>query len=255
MIELKTEAEIETMREAGRVVATALHAAREHARAGTELRELDEVVRSVIDEAGAKPSFLHYRPRWAPTPFPGVLCCSVNDVVVHGIPDSTRLTTGDLVSIDCGASLDGWHGDAAVTFGVGPLADDDARMLRIADHALQDGIAAAVPGNRTGDISRAVGVVVRSAGFGVPAQLGGHGIGRDLHQAPFVPNDGRPATGTPLRSGMVLAIEPMLLGGGDDDVRGSDDGWALRTGDGSRAAHVEHTVAITDSGPRVLTVR
>lgn len=254
MIELKTATEVERMREAGRVVAAALDAVRSHAQVGVTLAELDEVARVVIEQAGAKPAFLHYWPKWAPSPFPAVVCASVNDVVVHGIPGSYRLVKGDLVSVDCGASVDGWHGDAAVTFPVGSIVPQDRVLLEATQNALQDGIAAAIPGNRIGDVSRAIGVVGRSGGYGIPDGLGGHGIGRRMHEAPFVPNDGRAGQGTPLRPGMVLAIEPMLLAGGRDSVDCAEDGWSLHTGNGTRAAHMEHTVAVTEDGPRVLTV-
>ncbi|GAA2793803.1 type I methionyl aminopeptidase [Saccharopolyspora taberi] len=252
MIELKTAAELDAIRQAGRVVAAALAATREHAAVGTSLRELDDLARTVIGEAGAEPLFLGYRPNWAPTPFPGVVCASVNDAVVHGIPGPGRLADGDLVSIDCGARVDGWCADAAITFTVGTARPGDLDLIRTTQQALDDGIAAARPGGRLGDISHAIGLVGRSAGYGMPASLGGHGIGREMHEAPFVPNEGRAGRGTPLRPGMVLALEPMLLAGGDA-VADADDGWTVRTADGGRAAHVEHTVAITGNGPVVLT--
>ncbi|MEV0049417.1 type I methionyl aminopeptidase [Saccharopolyspora shandongensis] len=254
MIELKTTAEIDALREAGRIVARALHAVREHATIGTTLRELDELAHTTITDAGAQPVFLGYRPTWAPTPFPGTICASVNDAIVHGIPNGQRLADGDLVSIDCGARLQGWVGDAAITFSVGTARPEDTLLHETTAQALADGIAAAQPGARIGDISRAIGVVGRSAGYGIPDPLGGHGVGRDMHEAPFVPNDGPAGRGTPLRPGLVLAIEPMFLAGGRDDIRTADDGWTVLTGDGSRAAHVEHTIAITDDGPRVLTL-
>ncbi|MGP4018896.1 type I methionyl aminopeptidase [Saccharopolyspora sp. 5N708] len=253
MIELKTPTEIDVLREAGRVVAQTLHAVRAHAGVGTPLRELDELAHAVITDAGAQPVFLGYRPNWAPTPFPGVICASVNDAIVHGIPDDQRLADGDLVSIDCGARVQGWVGDAAITFSVGTAHPTDVELTETTAQALAEGIAAAQPGGRIGDIARAIGVLGRTAGYGIPGPLGGHGVGRDMHEAPFVPNDGRPGRGAPLRPGLVLAIEPMFLAGGHDDIRTDEDGWTVRTGDGSRAAHVEHTIAITDDGPRVLT--
>ncbi|MCI2416556.1 type I methionyl aminopeptidase [Saccharopolyspora sp. K220] len=253
MIELKTATEIDVLREAGRIVANALHAVRAHATVGTSLRELDELARTVITDAGAQPVFLGYRPNWAPTPFPGVICASVNDAIVHGIPNRQRLADGDLVSIDCGARVQGWVGDAAITFSVGTARPADVLLTETTAQALADGIAAAQPGGRIGDISRAIGLVGRSAGYGIPGPLGGHGVGRDMHEAPFVPNDGSPGRGAPLRPGLVLAIEPMFLAGGHDDIRTAEDGWTVCTGDGSRAAHVEHTIAITEDGPRVLT--
>jgi methionyl aminopeptidase len=254
MIELKTAGEVAAMREAGRVVAVTLQAVRAAATTGTSLLELDEIARSAIIGAGAKPSFLDYLPPFAPTPFPGVICTSVNDVIVHGIPSDYRLTNGDLVSIDCGAHVDGWHGDSAISFVVGEASPDDVRLIATAETALQAGIAAATAGNRIGDIAAAVGAVGRRAGYGVPSDFGGHGIGRAMHEPPGVPNTGRPGRGLPLRLGLVVAIEPMLLAGGHDSYWTDADGWALRTTDGSRAAHAEHTVAITADGPQVLTV-
>jgi len=177
----------------------------------------------------------------------------VNDVVVHGIPDGYRLADGDLVSIDCGAHLDGWHGDSAISFSVGTARADDQALIEAARRALQAGIDAAQPGQRLGDVSHAVGAIGRAAGYGIPDGFGGHGVGRAMHEAPHVPNDGRPGRGPRLRPGLVIAIEPMFMAGGRDAFRLAADGWAMHTIDGSRAAHVEHTVAVTADGPRVLT--
>ncbi|MEU6310837.1 type I methionyl aminopeptidase [Streptomyces sp. NPDC047014] len=253
MVKLKTDQEIDEMRAAGRVVARTLAAVREAAHVGVSLRELDGVARAVLREAGAGSPFLGYRPSFAPVPFPAVVCASVNDAIVHGIPDDYRLRDGDLVSIDCGATLRGWAGDAAVSFTVGRPRPADLRLIATAEAALAAGIAAAVPGNRIGDIAHAVGTVCRAAGYGVPDGFGGHGIGRSMHEDPGVPNEGPPGRGMKLRPGMVLAIEPMLTAGGGDDYSCDADGWTLRTTDGSRAAHAEHTVAITAAGPRILT--
>ncbi|MEV8532590.1 type I methionyl aminopeptidase [Streptomyces sp. NPDC051211] len=255
MVELKTEHEIEEMRAAGRVVADALAAVREAARPGVSLLDLDAVARRVLREAGADSPFLGYRPQFAPVPFPGVICASVNDAIVHGIPDGRRLRDGDLVSIDCGAKLGGWAGDAAVSFTVGRPRPADLRLIETAEAALAAGIEQARPGRRIGDIAHAVGRVCRAAGYGVPDGFGGHGIGRSMHEDPGVPNEGRPGRGMTLRPGMVLAIEPMLIAGGGDDYLTDGDGWTLRTTDGSRAAHAEHTVAVTADGPRILTAR
>ncbi|MCX4528868.1 MULTISPECIES: type I methionyl aminopeptidase [unclassified Streptomyces] len=253
MVELKTDQNIDDMRAAGRVVAQALAATREAARVGVTLLDLDEVAREVLREAGATSPFLGYRPHFAPVPFPAVICASVNDAIVHGIPGDHRLRDGDLVSIDFGARLNGWAGDAAVSFTVGRARPADLRLIGTAEAALAAGIAAAVPGNRIGDIAHAVGGVCRAAGYGIPDGFGGHGIGRAMHEDPGVPNEGRPGRGMKLRPGMVLAIEPMVIAGGTDDYRCDADGWTLRTVDGSRAAHAEHTVAITADGPRILT--
>jgi methionine aminopeptidase, type I len=252
-VELKTDTELEAMRAAGRVVAKALQAVRTHAAVGVPLRELDAVAAEVIRESGAKPAFLNYKPGFAPTPFPAVICASVNDVVVHGIPNRYRLRDGDLVSIDCGARLDGWTGDAAISFIVGTPRPEDVRLVETTERALEAGIAAAVVGGRLGDIGHAIASVGRPAGYGIVTDFGGHGIGRRMHEDPSVPNESRPGRGLTLRHGLVLAIEPMFMAGGRDRYRTARDGWALHTIDGSRAAHVEHTVAITEDGPRVLT--
>ncbi len=253
MIELKTPTEIAAMQEAGRVVAATLATVQQHATVGTSLRNLDEIARAVITDGGAKPSFLHYHPHFAPTPFPAVICTSVNDVIVHGIPSDYRLADGDLLSVDCGAYIDGWHGDSAISFTVGRARPADVRLIESTREALEAGIAAAQPGNRIGDIAAAVGGSARRAGYGIPPDFGGHGVGRAMHEAPSVPNDGRQGRGLPLQPGLVLAIEPMFLAGGKDGYTVDSDGWSLRTVDGSRAAHAEHTVAVTDDGPQVLT--
>lgn len=253
MVQLKTDTSIEAMRATGRVVAQMLTAAREAAAIGVSLRELDEVARGVLREAGAGSPFLGYRPHFAPVPFPAVICASVNDAIVHGVPTDYRLRDGDLVSIDAGATLDGWAGDSAISFTVGRARPADTRLIDTAYAALDAGIAAATVGNRIGDIAHAIGTVCRTAGYGIPEGFGGHGVGREMHEDPGVPNEGRPGRGMPLRHGMVLAIEPMLIAGGVDTYRADRDGWTLRSTDGSRAAHAEHTVAITDDGPRILT--
>ncbi|WP_345429868.1 type I methionyl aminopeptidase [Actinoallomurus vinaceus] len=254
MVEIKTDAAMDAMREAGRVVARALAAVQEAAGVGVSLRELDEAARAVLAEAGAGSPFLGYRPSFAPVPFPAVICTSVNDAVSHGIPTGYRLRDGDLVSIDCGAQLDGWAGDAAITFTVGTPRPPDLDLIDATQQALDAGIAAAQVGGRLGDISHAIDTVARKAGCGMPADFGGHGIGRRMHEDPHVPNRGRPGRGFPLRHGLVLAIEPMLMAGGRNTYRTGTDGWTLRTTDGSRAAHIEHTVAITEQGPRILTL-
>jgi methionyl aminopeptidase len=253
MVEIKTDASLESMRAAGQVVAQALTAVREAAAVGVRLSALDGTARAVLREAGAGSPFLGYRPDWAPVPFPAVICASVNDAIVHGIPGSYRLGDGDLVSIDCGAVLGGWVGDAAVSFTVGRARPEDTRLIETAEEALAAGIAAAVVGNRVGDIGHAVGRVCRAAGYGIPGGFGGHGVGHTMHEDPGVPNEGRPGRGMILRHGMVLAIEPMLIASGTDRHYTGPDGWTVRTLDASRASHAEHTVAITDEGPRILT--
>lgn len=253
MIELKTPAELDVMRESGRVVARTLAAVREHSAVGVSLRELDDLAADVIASAGAKPSFLHYHPSWAPSPYPGSICTSVNDAVVHGLPNGYRLRDGDLVSIDCGAYIDGLHGDAAVSFVIGEADPADLALIECTERALYAGIDAARPGNKLGDIGHAIGTIGRAAGYGLMEDHGGHGIGRAMHEDPHVANEGRPGRGLRLKPGLVLALEPMFIAGGDDRYRRDDDGWTLRSLDGTRAAHAEHTVAITEDGPVILT--
>lgn len=253
MVELKTPAQLETMREAGRVVAATLATVRSHAAVGVSLLELDAVAAATISDAGAKPSFLNYHPRFAPTPYPAVICASVNDAVVHGIPTGYRLNDGDLVSIDCGAVVDGWHGDAAISFTVGTPRPADLTLIEATNRSLHAGIAACRAGGKLGDVSHAVGAVGRAAGYGLLADHGGHGVGRAMHEMPHVPNEGRPGRGLRLRPGLVIAIEPMFLAGGRDGYRVGGDGWTLYTDDGTRAAHAEHTIAITHDGPLILT--
>ncbi|MCX5386512.1 type I methionyl aminopeptidase [Streptomyces sp. NBC_00083] len=253
MVKIKSDRQMDAMREAGRVVAQALAAAKEAAAVGVGLGELDSVARQVLEKAGATSPFLGYRPEFAPVPFPATACISVNDAIVHGIPDDYRLRDGDLVSVDYGALLDGWAGDSAISFIVGRPRPEDVRLVETAFEALDAGIAAAVVGNRIGDIAHAIGRVCRGAGYGIPDGFGGHGIGRDMHEDPGVPNEGRAGRGMVLRHGMVLAIEPMVIADGSDAYYPAPDGWTLRTVSGARAAHAEHTVAVTDAGPRILT--
>lgn len=253
MVELKTSGEIDAMAAAGAVVARVLAATRGAAEEGVRLEELDQLAREVLREAGASSPFLGYQPSFAETPYPGVVCLSVNDAVLHGLPTRYQLRDGDLLSIDCGATLEGWTGDAAISFCVGCTSVTDARLLERTEAALQAGIAAAQPGARLGDISAAIGSVAREAGYGLHTDFGGHGIGRTMHESPHIPNDGRPGRGMRLQAGLTIAIEPWFLAGGLDAYRIDDDGWTLRSTDRTNGAHFEHTIAITDEGPRILT--
>ncbi len=254
MVEIKSPAEIALMREAGRVVARALAAARDLAEPGRTTADLDRAAAEAISEAGAEPLFLGYHPAWAPMPFPGVTCISVNDEIVHGIPGERVLADGDLVSVDCGARLRGWSGDSAISFVVGAADPSDLALIADTEAALARGIEAARPGNRVGDIGHAIAGKARAAGYGLTADHCGHGIGRAMHESPDVPNDGRPGRGFKLRPGLVIAIEPQLVGGGSDSYAHGEDGWTVLSDDGTRAAHCEHTVAVTEDGPVVLTL-
>jgi len=246
--------ELDAMAAAGAVVASALRAVQQSAVAGVSTKDLDDVAETVIREAGGIPSFLGYHG------YPASICSSLNDRVVHGIPSTDEvLVHGDLVSIDCGAILDGWHGDAAVTFGVGALIPADEALSEATRLSMEAGIAAMVPGNRLTDVSHAIAKATRAAElahdrrYGIVEGYGGHGIGRQMHMDPFLPNEGEPGRGPLLVAGSVLAIEPMLTLG-TTLTRILDDEWTVVTTDGSRAAHWEHTVAATDEGPRILTV-
>jgi methionyl aminopeptidase len=241
------------MAPAGAVVARILAAVRAHAAVGVSLVELDAVARDVLRDNGAYSPFLNYRPRSAPIPFPAAICTSVNDAVLHGIPSSYRLRDGDLLSVDCGAVIDGWVGDAAVTFPVGEPRPADVALVAATEEALAAGIAAAVVGGRLGDISASIGAVCRRNGFGLNTDFGGHGVGTEMHEAPSVPNEGRAGRGLKLQPGLVVAIEPWFMAGGSDEYRVDSDGWTIRSADGSRTSHSEHTVAITEEGPRLLT--
>ena len=211
MVEIKTPGEVDAIRAAGRVVAQALAATRKYAAARVRLSELDEVARSVLASAGATSPFLGYLPRFAPTPYPAVICASVNDAALHGIPGRRRLAEGDLISIDCGATLDGWTADAAISFTIGEPRPDDTRLIETTTAALQAGIRAAVAGARLGDISAAIGLVGRAGGYGISTDFGGHGVGRAMHEPPSVPNEGRAGYGLTLAPGLVAGQAPRLV--------------------------------------------
>lgn len=253
-MELRSPAEIEQMRPAGRFVAEVLTALQEAADVGVDLLDLDALAHRMIRERGAESCYIDYHPSFGASPFGRVLCTSVNDGVLHGLPHRYQLRDGDLVSLDFAASVDGWVADSAVSMVVGTPREEDLRLIETAERALAAGIAAAVVGNRIGDISHAIGEVAREAGLPINLQFGGHGVGRTMHGEPHISNDGRPGRGIPLRPGLVIAIEPWFLHT-TDEIYTDDDGWTLRSADGSRGAHAEHTVAITEAGPLVLTAR
>ncbi len=249
MIQIKTPHELELMRAAGLVVASAIAAVRSAVRPGVTTGELDAIAEDTIRSAGAVPSFLGYHG------FTGSICASINDEIVHGIPNGTRaLAEGDNISIDCGAILDGWHGDSAVTLTVGPPSAEDAALMAVTERSMWAGLAQAVAGNRLTDISHAVEQVIAAEAhpYGIVDHYGGHGIGTEMHQDPHVLNYGRPGRGPRLVPGLALAIEPMVTVG-DPATEELEDGWTVVTKDRSRAAHFEHTVAVTPEGPWVLT--
>ena len=247
MITRKSPEQIEAMRRAGRLVGHTLSRLVETVRPGVTLTELDTLAERVIRDGGGIPSFLGYHG------FPATLCLSPNSWVVHGIPNGYVLQEGDILSIDCGAIVEGWHGDAAVTVPVGQVDDAARRLIETTERAMWAGIAQVRAGNRLSDIGHAVEKVAAAPGYGVVREYVGHGIGTRMHEEPQVPNYGRPGRGLRLQVGLALAIEPMVNEGGPE-TRVLDDGWTVVTRDGSRSAHFEHTVAITPTGPEVLTL-
>jgi methionyl aminopeptidase len=244
---LKTPEQIAVMRRAGRVVAEMLDACQAAAKPGVTTGDLDKVAREVLAKRGAKSNFLNYHG------YPAVICTSPNNVIVHGIPGSYRLREGDLISIDCGAIVEGWHGDAARTIGVGEISEEARKLVRVTEESLWAGIGHVRKGARLSDIGHAVQTVAEGAGFSVVREYVGHGIGRAMHEEPQVPNYGVPGKGIKLKVGHVLAVEPMVnLGSAETSL--NDDGWTVVTADGMLSAHFEHSIAVTEDGPEVLTV-
>ena len=244
----KSADDLAKMRRAGRVVAEMHARIRDAVRPGVTTADLDRVGRSVIEAAGARSNFLGYHG------FPAVICTSPNDVIVHGIPsESVVLDEGDIISIDCGAIVQGWHGDAAFTMGVGQISAEAEKLLRVGEESLWAGIRAMVDGGRLSDIGHAVQTVAEGAGFSVVREYVGHGIGTAMHERPDVPNYGDPGRGPKLRPGITLAVEPMVNVGSPGTVL-LDDGWTVVTADGSLSAHFEHTICVTEDGPEVFTV-
>ncbi len=246
MIALKSASELASMRAAGRIVGTLLARLRAAAAPGVTTAALDALARDTIAELGGQPAFKGYRG------FPAHICTSVNDEVVHGIPGARVLKPGDLVGLDVGARVDGYYADAAITVPVGPVSDEARRLMAVTEQALAAGVAQAVPGRRLSDISHAVQTIAERAGFSIVREFVGHGIGTQLHEAPQIPNYGPPGTGPVLKAGMVLAIEPMV-NAGRPEVEVLADGWTAVTKDHRLSAHFEHTVAVTEPGPEILT--
>ncbi|MDR0483156.1 MAG: type I methionyl aminopeptidase [Cellulomonadaceae bacterium] len=259
MIERRSPREIEQMRPAGRFVADVLLACREAAKPGVNLLEIDELAHSMIRKAGAVSCYIDYHPSFGAMPFGKVICTSVNDAVLHGLPFDYTLKKGDLLSLDFAAQLNGWVSDSALSIVVGKNPDaaqqtEDEKLIKVTEEALAAAIEVAKPGGRVGDISYTIGQIARSYGLTINMDFGGHGVGRTMHGDPHVANDGKKRRGVPLKPGLVIAIEPWFLHT-TDEIFTDDDGWTLRSIDGSRGAHSEHTIAITAGEPIVLTAR
>ena len=257
MIELKTPSEIEAMKPAGRFVAGILTDLKAMTKVGTNMLEIDDFVRRRIESRkGAESCYVDYAPDFGTGPFAHYICTSVNDAVLHGVPYDYALKDGDLLSLDLAISVDGWVADSAISFVVGEKKDpEDLRLIRCTEEALAAAIDAAQSGNRLGDVSCAVGDVARSYGYPINLEFGGHGVGHIMHGDPHVPNDGKANHGYKLRPGLVIAIEPWFLKTTNEIYQDPKDGWTLKSSDGSRGAHSEHTIAITDNGPIILTAR
>src|SRR6478735_3217456 len=254
MIELRTPTEIEQMRPAGRFVAEVLDALMDAADVGVNLLDLDQLAHRMIKDRGAESCYIDYHPSFGASPFGKVLCTSVNDAVLHGLPYDYVLADGDLLSVDFAASVNGWVADSALSVVVGTRREQDLKLIETTEVALAAGIDAAQPGNKVGDISFAIARVATQAGYKINTDFGGHGVGRTMHGDPHVPNNGRRGRGLPLRPGLVIAIEPWFLQS-TDKIYTDADGWTLRSRDGSRGAHSEHTIAVTPDGPLILTAR
>jgi len=252
VIELRTSAELAAMRPAGAFVAAVVRATAEAAAVGVNLLELDELAHDMIRSAGAESCYIDYPPSFGAMPFGKVICTSVNDAALHGLPHDYALADGDLLTLDFAAAVDGWVADAAASVIVGTPRPEDQRLVAITEEALAAGIRAAQPGGRLGDVSHAIGEVAKRHRLKINLDFGGHGVGREMHGDPHVPNDGRPGRGYPIKPGLVFAVEPWFCQT-TDRIYTDPDGWTLRSRDGSRAAHVEHTIAVTDEGPVILT--
>ncbi|WP_280179955.1 type I methionyl aminopeptidase [Nocardia cyriacigeorgica] len=253
MVELKSPEEIERMAVTGRFVAETLAELRERAAVGVNLLELEAVVRERIRRRGAQSCYWDYAPSFGRGPFRNTVCLSVNDAVLHGLPFDYTLRDGDVLTMDLAVSIDGWVADAATTVVVGTAAEEDLRLVRATEEALEAAIQVAQPGNRIGDVSAAISAVAAAYGYPVNTEFGGHGLGRTMHEDPHVSNVGRAVRGFPLRPGLTIAIEPWFARTTDRIVT-DPDGWTIRSADGSRTAHSEHTIAVTEDGPRILTV-
>jgi methionyl aminopeptidase len=249
-IVIKSPQEIATLREAGRITARALDTVRQLIRPGITTAELDAAAEAVIRKHGASPTFKGYP---GPYPYPASICVSINEQLVHGIPGKRRLQAGEIVSIDCGSTFEGFVGDAAITVGVGEISPEAQRLIKVTEQALYEGIRNMRAGNRVGDVSAAIQKFVESSGFHVTREYTGHGVGRQMHEGPQVPNYGIPGRGQVLRPGMTIALEPMVLVG-TSQTRVLPDQWTVVSADGSLTAHYEHSVAVTENEPLILTL-
>lgn len=253
MIKIKSSEDIKLMKIAGRVTAEVLDIMREAVRPGITTGELDRLAEEHIRKNNGIPAFKNYRPMLSMTPFPGTICASVNDEIIHGIPDFNRvLEEGDIISVDVGACVNGWFGDAACTYPVGNISDKRKKLLEVTETSLNRAIAAALKGNTLGDIGNAVESYVKPLGYGIVRDYTGHGIGRKMHEAPQIPNYGKAGQGMTLKAGMTIAVEPMIMSG-REDVKVASNGWTVSTKDGSDAAHFERSIVILDDGAEILT--
>lgn len=247
---IKNAQELSLLREAGRVTAQALAAIREAAKPGVTTAELDKIATEIIYKAGGTPTFKNYPGAY---PYPATICASVNEELVHGIPSKRKLCSGDILSVDCGTTLNGFVGDAAITVGIGDISEQAEQLLQVTEQALWEGIRQMCAGNKTGDVSAAIQRFVEGQGFYVTREYTGHGVGRRMHEGPQVPNYGRPGRGLALRPGMTIALEPMVLIG-TEETHVLPDQWTVSSADGSLTAHFEHSVAVTDGEPMILTL-
>ena len=253
MITFKSDRDLEKMRHAGRIVADILRLMRDMVRPGVDTYTLDQAAEALVLKENARPAFKGYKVPWVSVPFPGTICASVNDEIVHGIPSRERvLQDGDIISIDTGVSYNGFFGDAACTFAVGKISEDRQRLLDITLESLHRGVNAVKAGATLGDIGHAIESIVIPSGFGLVRDYAGHGIGRRLHEAPQVPNYGTAGSGITLKAGMTFGIEPMVMSG-SEEVKNLSDNWTVVTADGSDAAHFEHSILVTPDGAEILT--
>lgn len=257
MIEIKTPQQVNEMKPAAELVAKTLKELREKVKPGTNLLEIDEYVHKIVrDTKGCSSPYVDYAPDFGTGPFGHWICTSVNDAVLHGVPHDYNLSEGDLLSLDLALNVNGWVGDSALSFIVGGKGSkEDEKVISATETALAAGIAEARPGSHLGDISAAIGEVAKKNGYKVNTVFGGHGIGREMHGEPYVPNDGRAHRGFKLRAGLVICIEPWFMEGTDEIYQDPKDGWTIRSADGSRGAHSEHEIVVTESGPVILTAR